>query len=160
MSSSANLCVRYIIGSHGDGGSGYPKMLHLLVDSTQTKGNRDSTRVAGQDYLRLALSAWPKKACAKEATSIRNAIINSLKDPNVDVRAFARLTYWSFHVHWEEEATSMLRQLSTAETQRLFNAKPTSELKIENNNSNRMTTHSLKSGQRLKFDSVSMSTST
>ena len=63
MSSSANLCVRYIIGSHGDGGSGYPKMLHLLVDSTQTKGNRDSTRVAGQDYLRLALSAWPKKAC-------------------------------------------------------------------------------------------------
>ena len=127
MSCSADLCIKYLIGSNGR--SGHPKMLHLLVGATERRKNRDATRSHGQQYLRLALSTWTKRACNKESTSIRHSIVGSLKDPNVEVREAARWTYWSYHVHWSEESALILKSLSTAETNRLFEAKPTSEMR-------------------------------
>ena len=125
MSSSADLCIKYIIGSHQ---YGYSKMLKLLIAATAKKGNRDATRMCSQQYLCLSLAAWPRKTCLKEHGNICEAIIQSLKDPNVEVRAAARLTYWSYQVHFNKGSQKILKSLSTSETNRLHDAKPASEL--------------------------------
>ena len=86
-------------------------MLKLLIAATAKKGNRDATRMCSQQYLCLSLAAWPRKTCLKEHGNICEAITQSLKDPNVEVRAAARLTYWSYQVHFNKGSQKILKSL-------------------------------------------------